>query len=317
MPYILCSCTAQKRESPLQTLNIKNILATTQAEQIQIWNDNLTAYRERQKRLGGQKGVLVRDMYLGSIWTPIHKMIPHVSIEGGLVMSAGLGLVDFNEYIPSYASTFVDGDQDSILGAGDVKKCREWWYSLQSRSYFQNWLNYHKDPKVISILPQSYLHIAEELLEEFVVRYGEKNLLVLSPRVQSSKLQRCWVRIDSKMTHIVGGKMGDVSVRVLSWILIQKYPNKDISLDQIAQECQNILEQTKNMEPIIKVGEKQSDEVIIQWIMQLHKKYPNISKTAAHKKLRSDGLACSTSRFKKLFEASVQSQQMSLFPQRK
>ena len=73
----------------------------------------------------------------------------------------------------------------------------------------------------------------------------------------------------------------------------------------------------KNMEPIIKVGEKQSDEAIIQWLMQLHKENPNISRTTAHKKLRTVGLACSTSRFKKLFETSVQSQQMSLFPQRK
>ena len=185
------------------------------------------------------------------------------------------------------------------MGAGNLIKCREWWYALQSRSYFQNWLNHRKDPKIISILPQSYLHIAEELLEEFVGRYGEKNLLILTPKVQSSKLQSCWVPIDSKMTRIVGGKMGDVSVRVLSWILLQQSPSKDISLAQIAQECQKILEQTKNMEPIIKVGEKQSDEAIIQWIKQLHKKNPNISKTAAHQKLRSAGLACSTSRFKK------------------
>ena len=217
----------------------------------------LRLIKERQKALGEQKGTLARDMYLGSIWTPIRKMLSHISIDGGLVMSAGLGLVDFDDSIPSYASTFVEGDQDSILGARDIIKCREWWYALQSRSYFQNWLNHRKNPKIISILPQSYLYIAEELLEEFVEKYGDENLLILSPQVQSSKLQKCWVRIDSKMTHIVGGKMGDVSVRVLSWVLLQQYPNKDISLAQIAQECQKILEQTKNMEPIIKVGEKQ------------------------------------------------------------
>ena len=114
MSYILCSCTAQKRENPLQELNIKNINTVTQEEQIQTWNNNLTTYRERQKNIGEQKGVLAREMYLGSIWTPIRKMLPHVSIDGGLVMSAGLGLVDFDESIPSYASTFVDGDQDSI-----------------------------------------------------------------------------------------------------------------------------------------------------------------------------------------------------------
>ena len=119
------------------------------------------------------------------------------------------------------------------------------------------------------------------------------------------------------MTHIVGGKMGDVSVRVLSWILLQQYPNKNVSLPQIAQECQQILERTKNMEPIIKVGEKQSDEAILQWLTQLHKENPNISRTTAHKQLRKAGLACSTSRFKKLFETSAQPQQMSLFPQQK
>ncbi len=317
MPYILCSCTAQKRENPLQELNIKNIIAATQEEQIQTWNDNLTTYREKQKNAGRQKGILARDMYLGSIWTPIRKMLSHVSVDGGLVMSAGLGLVDFDESIPSYASTFVAGDQDSILGAGDIQKCRDWWYALQSRSYFQNWLNHRRNPKIISILPQSYLHIAEELLEGFVEKYGEENLLLLSPQVQSSKLQKCWIRIDSKMTHIVGGKMGDVSVRVLSWILLKQYPNKSVSLAQITQECQQILEQTKNMEPIIKVGEKQSDEAILEWLMQLYKENPNISRTTAHKKLRKAGLACSTSRFKKLFEASTQPRQMSLFPLQK
>ena len=116
---------------------------------------------------------------------------------------------------------------DSIWERG-YKKCRDWWYALRSRQLFRI-LNHRKNPKIISILPQSYLHIAEELLEEFVEKYGEKNLLLLSPQVQSLKLQKCWVRIDSKMTHIVGGKMGDVSVRVLSWILLQQYPNKILS----------------------------------------------------------------------------------------
>ena len=71
------------------------------------------------------------------------------------------------------------------------------------------------------------------------------------------------------------------------------------------------------MESIIKVGEKQSDEEILQWIRQLYKIHPNISKTAAHQKLRSAGFACSSSRFKKLFDTSIQSQQMSLFPRQK
>ena len=61
---------------------------------------------------------LLQKIYLGSIWISIRNMLQHPFVEGGLVMSAGLGLVDFDQKIPSYASTFVAGDSDSILGAG-------------------------------------------------------------------------------------------------------------------------------------------------------------------------------------------------------
>jgi hypothetical protein len=313
MAYILCSCTAQKKEVPLLELDIKQSTATTQQEQINIWKENLGSYKKKQRQ-NKKLGVPAKEMYLGSIWTPIRKMLTHPSIEGGLVMSAGLGLIDFDDRIPSYASTFVDGDSDSILGAGNLSTCRNWWYELESRSFFQDWLQQHSHPKIISILPQSYLHIAEELLENFVKKYGEKNLLLLAPNVHSQKLRACWVKTDSKMTHIVGGKMGDVSVRVLSWILQEKHPSKKVSFELITNECQKLLEQTRHLEPILKVGEKQSDEEITQWLSHLFQNQPDISRTLAHKKLREEGFACSTSRFKKIFSTRMSVQQLSLFP---
>ena len=297
MTYILCSCTAQKKEIPVSELDIKKLIATSIDEQRRIWKQNVQHFYWENTT----SQTLAKDMYLGSIFVPIRRMLTHSMIQGGLVMSAGLGLVDFQQKIPSYASTFVAGDSDSILGAGNLNHCREWWYALQSQQYFYDWVQKHPNPKIISILPQSYLQIAEELLEEFVRSYGTEYLLILSPGIQSSILHDCWVQTNSKMTHIVGGKMGDVSVRVLDWVL-QKYSNHNIEFSQIRQECLNLYEETKLLAPILDVGEKQSDEEILEWISQMHHACSGISRSAAHKKLRNEGKACSTSRFKKLFE---------------
>ena len=134
MAYILCSCTAQKKEVPIQKLDIKTSTALTIEEQRKTWTKHLQKFFWESTTCQ----VPAHEMYLGSIWTPIRKMLSHSSIQGGLVMSAGLGLVDFDQKIPSYASTFVAGDADSILGAGNLKHCRDWWYALESKSNFQN-----------------------------------------------------------------------------------------------------------------------------------------------------------------------------------
>ena len=309
MTYLLCSCTAQKKEIPIPELDIKTSTATTMEEQRSIWQQNLQKFFRKNT----QCQVLVREMYLGSIWVSIRNMLKHPFIDGGLVMSAGLGLVDFQQKIPSYASTFVAGDADSILGAGNLKNCREWWYALHSKDDFQDWLKKHPNPKIISILPQSYLHIAEELLEQFVESYGTQNLLILSPNIQSPILRSsCWVKTDSKMTHIVGGKMGDVSVRVLEWI-VNKYPNQKVDFTQVRKECLELYEACRNLEPILQMGEKQSDQEILEWISQTYQTHSGISRSTAHKKLREEGRACSTSRFQKLFKTFLESQQGSLF----
>ena len=91
--------------------------------------------------------------------------------------------------------------------------------------------------------------------------------------------------------------MGDVSVRVLEWIY-QKYPNQNIDFSKIKQECVALYEECKNLDPILQVGEKQSDEEIVEWIAQVYLTHPGIRRSTAHAKLRKEGKACSTNRFK-------------------
>ena len=71
MTYILCSCTAQKKEKPIQELDMKMSTTSSMDEQRRIWKENLETFFWNNAHCE----TLAKDMYLGSIWISIRNMV--------------------------------------------------------------------------------------------------------------------------------------------------------------------------------------------------------------------------------------------------
>jgi hypothetical protein len=254
-------------------------------------------------------GHRVRDMYIGEYWQAGLELA-HAAASWGetrvSVVSAGLGLVDADDEVPTYAATFAAGHADSVCGRGEPRATRgEWWSELA------NWVRFGSARRLAELAetpgarllvcagPEYLDAVADDLREAHKV-LGNGRLVIVGSQMPLEALSEVWVRCPGQLRMRVGGSMASTGVRTAR-VLVESV-NRGV-LD--AERGNEIVAGLLNDAPPLPTFERvrMSDAEVREWIVGDKAAHPgSTNKSASLRRLREQGRACEQARFGRLYD---------------
>ncbi|MED5370933.1 MAG: hypothetical protein VX899_07980 [Myxococcota bacterium] len=297
MLTLLLACTDSKRFPPAPGLRMEANVAKPLLETRKAWKAALRG-SEPVSRAG--------KLYKGGYWTAATRARIDAAVPiKTLVVSAGLGLVDVQDWVPSYAATFTPGTPDSIPGAGNSGASRLWWSGLGAADRFKREVTGQPDPRVIAALPTRYLDAAQPALADFVRVHGHERLAVLGGvggKSQFPEFEQSWVALDLRMVHKLGGTAGQLTARALRWVCDQLDSPASANPDNLRRLLAPLVD--PDAPPLYPKRKKRTPEEVEAWILRAwSQKTPPTSATAALRRFRAEGNAFEQKRFSSIYRA--------------
>ncbi|MCB9759485.1 MAG: hypothetical protein H6739_06565 [Alphaproteobacteria bacterium] len=231
-----------------------------------------------------------------------------------LVVSAGLGLVDVQDRVPSYAATFTPGTRDSIPSDPTGVTARRWWWGLGGVEKFRRQVIEAKDPRLISAMPFRYLDAAQPGLLQFVEAHGSERLVILGTENQKARFPEfaeSWADLDLSMVHALGGTAGQLTARALRWVCDQVHEPGQITPSAVRKMVAPLAD--PDAPPLYPKRIRRSPEEVRRWILAaLAGEDPPTSATGALRRFRGEGNAFEQKRFGRLYHELVLSQEVDL-----
>lgn len=292
---IITNCTNRKRVADVATLCARE-LSTGSVKQV--------ADRWARKLRTQQTPNMARDTYCGRGFGEALRAAVLLDAKF-LVVSAGLGLVDAETFIPRYSATISAGNEDSVLQKLNNGTAHSWWVALNEASPFSTPLNTAEFDIVLIGLPQPYFALVQSALEALPLREQMKLRLFLRTSASSlpASLRAALMPYDGRLDSPLGplpGTLGDFAQRALrhfaEFVLVG---NEGMDTASHASVVETHLHSLGI--PDRPTGQKASDEHISELIMANWEKVEGRS-TLMLRLLRDTLLvACEQKRFQALF----------------
>jgi len=255
------------------------------------------------------------DLYTGEYWRTAMELASRIPLIGETnvsVVSAGLGLVDLHDKVPKYGATLAAGHPDSVLAclsSGAPSQVRRQWWEELTRSDVLGRHNprrlvdldeHGSDAGVLVCLGRSYLDAVAPDLISLVARLGNPGrVMVFASGPPRAGLEECWVPVAGGLRLILGGSLSSTNLRSAMAVLAELGTTPP-SVDR-ARRIVAALTATAGDLPSFD-RRRQSDESILDWILDHLAKDPHTTKTPALRRFRDGGNACEQARFGRLFE---------------
>jgi hypothetical protein len=191
---IVVPCTASKRADPGH-LRLGQVAGTEMSVSAR--------FRSWRKAIAGSARLhIARDLYAGPRWEASLRIADAAGLDRRrrvelFVASAGLGLVEASEMVPSYSATFSPGGPDSVApshlrGSAARQASREWWGLLgRDRRTFADVAGGF-DRMIVALSP-AYLDALEEDLVH--AARGTSTLVFATVAPRNPSLASSWVRV--------------------------------------------------------------------------------------------------------------------------
>jgi hypothetical protein len=238
----------------------------------------------------------LRQLYQGDAWTQALTLEATARRAGFdptlLVASAGLGLVQADEGWPAYAATFSPRHADSIGASGAEN--REWWRLMtDGQTNFEEQVT----GQTILVLSETYSTAMTDDLNKLDMR---DDVVVFGGSAAVSKHLR--VPADRGLRAALGGTSGSLNLRTATaWV--NSLPAPTLVGNREHEEWRNWVRATRKPESYNRVP--MSDADILNFLRDIRRRHPDISKTRALRMLRDAGSACEQKRFSGLFGTAV------------
>lgn len=293
MIYLISSCTNAKNILPSKTLLLNNYDFCDIKKSSIKWMNNIQSHSTDK--------IIARKLYCGSSWKStldIERNFTKKTNTKLLIASAGHGLIDSDDFICSYGSTFSKGHADSIYNFRDVDNpTKEWWNTINKF----NIKSFSDNSYIFIFLPYEYLKAMEEFIEGLINLFGDRVfILIASKNKFSNVIEKNVLRFDTRFNSYEKGTLITLSQRCMRW-LSHEITTKNLPFNhKVFQE--HIDTFLLKLEPYkIKRG-KQLHDIDLIHIINEQIKYKNItSATRGLKDLRKNGFACEQKRYCKHF----------------
>ena len=254
------------------------------------------------------------DLYAGEYWRTAMELVSLAASTGQVsvsIVSAGLGLVDICDQVPKYGATLAAGHPDSVLNclssATPSQVRRQWWEQLThadilGRRSYQRLaeLDERRSGMVVMVcLGRSYLDAVTTDLISLVECVGDpERVMVFASGRPRAGLEECWVPVTGSLRLILGGSLSSTNLRSAVAVLAE-LGNSLPRVDRARRTVTKLRAAAGDLPSFERL--RQSDESILDWILDHLTKHPYATKTAALRRFRDEGYACEQARFGRLF----------------
>lgn len=252
----------------------------------------------------------VRDLYLGEYWQAGLELAHAASVRGTTrvsVVSAGLGLVDVEDEVPTYAATFTAGHADSVSDRGEPRADRrEWW------SEVAKWARSGSARRLVELAETPRAHllvcagpdyldaVADDLREAHKV-LGNGRLVIVGSQEPLEGLAEVWVRCPGRLRMRLGGSMASTGVRAARVLVEAAGDRGAMDAAHGNDIVAGLLNDTAPLPRFER--ERMSDADVREWIQRDKSAHPgSANKSASLRRLRGQDLACEQARFGRLYD---------------
>ncbi len=288
------ACTLSKTLEPSRGLHARRYRGLKPTEAIERWSAAISAATETTS---------VARLYKGGYWATARSLVQDTPLPmQALVASAGVGLRGFNERIPAYAATFNSGELDSIPGGHSLTGLYWWWRHTRGRPRLRA-LAEGSNPKIAVALPGQYLKVVLPDLLFLQRELGPRALTVFTTDRQAiDELGACAVELDRRMSAVLGGTVGQLTVRALDHVVRKAEGLEDITPGRARSYLQEV--RLASPERLFPKRIRQTEEQAAAWIRGAKSSdAPPASASAALRRFRDAGFAFEQKRFGRLFRS--------------
>lgn len=289
---LVVTCTDRKSSQPSDSLRMGKLPGGPQVERASRWRNALQG-EPRRKQL--------RHLYQGDSWTQALRLEEAARRAGYdptlLVASAGLGLVSADEEWPAYAATFSPRHEDTIgLSRADN---RSWWGLITAD---QESLSERSPGQTLMVLSDTY---AAAMAEDVTPFQGRSDVVIFGGSRDVPDHLR--IPSDRRLRSALGGTAGSLNLRTaIAWV--EGLSGRDWRGCRESPEWRAWVDE-KSSAPETYDRTPVADVDVINFIRDLRRIQPGITKSRALRTFRDAGLACEQKRFSGLFATAVKEQE--------
>jgi hypothetical protein len=305
---VLLPCTASKHasSSPLSLRHIPITGRTDSRDRFDRWWAALLDRLEDPT----EHRLPAAERYKGAGWQASQAVFATAQQLGraeGLVVSAGLGLVNLTDPTPAYSSTFNAGNPDSVaISAAKgtfVQQNQDWWRRLEvTRERSIANLADHAD-QVLAPLPPRYVRAIEVGLRLLATRIP---VTVYTTGVTNGPLASRTVRVQQALIRSPGPGEGASDATLIAKVAAWSLENlHDEALD--VPKTQAVLDSHAYGAPSRERRVRASDEDVRTYLRTClrEERNPGTSRSRLHAEFRKSGRGCSSDRFERIFTETV------------
>lgn len=220
------------------------------------------------------------------------------------VASAGLGLVEASERVPSYSATFARG-KDCVCPAAardTGAEARSWWANLRSAPtprQVPRLVTLSAGPVVIAASSAYLSAMADEIQE--AIAANPDNVIISTVGTVPRPLVAASLPVDGRLRSVLGGTMQALAVRLAVHLLENV---SDLTLASARQTAEVLMSDARPLDRFNR--EALTDEQVLDWLNIQLQRGRALGHSTLLRKLRADGYACEQTRFRQLHERAVE-----------
>lgn len=214
MIYLITNCTNSKKTPPEGSFLLRNYNFLDISKVEKKWSKNL---------LNTSNNLLqAKDLYKGLSWKAILHSTENFSKKFKtklLVASAGYGLIDSNDFITSYGSTFSKCSLDSVhnFSSDSINKLTTIWWDKINR--FEINRVEPKNSFIFLAVSYEYLLAMEHTIDNLLDTFGNRVFIVLASQNRLPiKYNKNILNFDLRFNSYQPGTLTTLLARCMEWL---------------------------------------------------------------------------------------------------
>ena len=253
---------------------------------------------------GACECVPAHTLYKGGGWSQAIRAQRAAIARGGhaKVVSAGLGLVDWDQRVPPYDMTFTGGNADTVPGGETAEGRAAWWDAIGGPDKLEDVMMDGGHDLVIAALSDGYVDAVTPALVRIAGRLGAERVIVLACGVSPfarAQLGGAWIQLEAARMRHLGGTVGNAALVALNHVLSTLPVDEPVT----AAAVRNCIDALPAPVALYPKRTRLGSEHAVRWLqVALASEGAPTSASGALRRYRNEGFALEQKAFHRLFD---------------
>jgi hypothetical protein len=296
------TCTARKTLPPDMVCTMGSIKSFELPQRFDSWVAAISKSQGEQRR--------PIDLYCGNSWSVVRRIVEGNSGIRAWVVSAGQGLLRFDQPICSYSATFSAGEVDSVLsGIANRTSLRQWWSLLcgwreakgESVASITGIARTYPNEPIVAAISADYLKAVTDDLSQARAVLSDPRLLIVISAGSKPKgiLQENIMPADARLEGLFGKSRLSLNNKIAEWV-ISNFAADELRTSTVSARLEKLIHDFPPS--TYPTREKSSDSAVLDFLENKLRSGQLTSYSVLLRDYRASGRACEQRRFRALFK---------------